>query len=122
MNRPLSPQFVKEDRTGDALYAARTYRPGEIVLDFAEVEWRPRRDRHSVQHPCGSHLYHPVLAMVAHSCDPNCEIEVMGRVLVALKTIAPGDLVSFDYGTTESHLAHPFDCLCGYSGCRGRIG
>ena len=122
MNRPLNPVFVKADPTGEALCAARTYRPGEIVLDFAEVAWRPRRDRHTVEHPCGSHLYHPVLAKVSHSCDPNCQIDVHGRVLVAMKTLAPGDAVSFDYGTTETRLAFPFECHCGFSGCRGRIG
>jgi SET domain len=122
MNRPLNPIFIKSDATGDALYAARTFRPGEIVLDFAEVEWRAKRDRHTVQHPGGWHLYHPVLATVSHNCDPNCQIDVLGRVLVALKTIAPGEAISFDYEITETRFAHPFECLCGYSGCRGRIG
>ena len=122
MNRPLTPLFLKAEAAGQALYAGHTYRPGEIVVDFAEVEWRSKRDRHTVEHPSGLHLYHPVLAMVSHSCDPNCEVELQGRVLVALKTIAAGDPITFDYRATERRLAHPFDCHCGYSGCRGRIG
>ncbi len=122
MNRPLSPLFLKEDATGQALYAARTYRPGEIVVDFVEVDWRPKRDRYTVEHPSGLHLHHPVLASVSHSCDPNCQIDLNGRVLVALKTIAAGEAISFDYQTTERRFAYPFDCLCGFSGCRGRIG
>ena len=114
--------IVKRDATGEALYAARNYRPGDIVVDFAEVEWRPRRDRYTVQHPAGSHLFHPILAKVSHSCDPNCEILLWGRVLVAAKTIAPGEPITFDYETTESAFAYPFQCLCGSSRCRGRIG
>ncbi len=122
MNRRLSPLFLKEDATGQALFASRTYRPGEIVVDFVEVEWRPKRDRYTVEHPSGLHLYDQVLASVSHSCDPNCQIDLQGRVLVALKTIAAGEPISFDYQTTERRFAHPFDCLCGFSGCRGRIG
>jgi hypothetical protein len=121
MNRALAHLIVKRDATGEALYAARIFRPADIVLDFAEVEWRPHRDRHTVQHPIGGHIYHPVLAKVSHSCDPNCEIVLMGRTLVAVRQIAPGEAISFDYTRTETRFAHPFDCLCGSPLCRGRI-
>jgi hypothetical protein len=118
----MAALMLKRDATGEALCAARAYRPGDIVLDFAEVEWRSVRDRHTVQHPSGTHLFHPVLAKVAHSCDPNCRVELPGRILLAARPISPGEPIAFDYRTTESRFAYPFRCLCGASRCRGRIG
>jgi hypothetical protein len=114
--------LVKRDATGQALYAARSYRPGDIVVDFAEVEWRTQRDRHTVQHPTGAHIFHPVLAMVSHGCEPNCEIQVVGRMLVASRPIGSGEAISFDYARTETRFVQPFACLCGSRHCRGRIG
>lgn len=104
-----------------ALYAARAYRPGDGVLEFAEVQWRTHRDR-KVQHPAGGHIYRPVLAMTSHSCEPNCEIVIASRTLIARRPIAAGEPITFDHTRTESRFAHPFDCLCGSRRCRGRTG
>jgi hypothetical protein len=47
---------------------------------------------------------------------------------VALRDIAPGEELSFDYATTTSRAgieAFPgwrFDCLCGAANCRGEVG
>ncbi|MGZ6038822.1 MAG: SET domain-containing protein-lysine N-methyltransferase [Phenylobacterium sp.] len=122
MNRAPTALTIRRDAIGEALYAAHPYLSGDIVLDFAEVEWRPQRDRHTVQHPSGCHLFHPVLATVSHSCDPNCRIQPQGRILVALRPIAAGEPITFDYLTTESRFARPFQCQCGAPNCRRRIG
>jgi hypothetical protein len=114
--------LLKRGRARQALHAARPYRAGEIVLDFAEVEWRPFRGRDTVQHPDSGHIYHPLLAAVAHSCDPNCEIDVRGRLLIAKRPIVTGEAITYDYETCESRLAYPFDCDCGSCRCRRRIG
>jgi hypothetical protein len=118
----LATLFVKKDPTGEALYATRAYRPGEVVFEFEEVEWRPQRDRHTVQHPTGVHMFHPVLAKTAHSCEPNCCINFASRSMTAILPIEPGEAITFDYETTESWFSHPFWCLCGSRRCRGRIG
>ena len=117
---PASLLF-KRDPTGQSLYAARCYRPGEPVLRFDHISWRPARDRYTVQHPGGGHIFHPVLAKVAHACDPNCRVSFRDRALVAIKDILPGQAITFDYKTTESRLSYPFQCLCGSSLCRGWI-
>lgn len=57
-----------------------------------------------------------------HSCAPNCEAQCIdGRIwLVALKDIAVGDELSFDYGyDLESYKEYP--CACGAPNCRGYI-
>ena len=35
------------------------------------------------------------------------------RVLTAVRTIQPGEQISFDYNTTEYEMASPFRCHCG---------
>ena len=114
--------MLKKDHTGERLYAARRFRPGDVVLSFDQIEWRPQRDRHTIEHPFGGHLFHPALAKVAHSCDPNCRISFGNRVLLAIRSIAATEPVTIDYLTTERAISHPFDCRCGSPRCRGRIG
>ncbi len=113
---------VRTNPTGEALYATRPYEPGETVLSFPEVSWRSMRERCTVEHPDGRHLFHPVLAKTAHSCEPNTAVSFTAMALLAVRPIARGDVVSFDYATTETAFSVPFDCLCGASRCRGRIG
>ena len=117
----LAALIARKD-AGDGLWATRGYQAGEVVLEFAEVEWRSQRDRDTVEHALGVHMFNPALAKVAHSCDPNCELWAAQRVLVALRPIAVGEAISFDYETTETWFAHPFWCGCGARRCRGRIG
>ena len=119
---PPAALIVKKDVTGEGIYATRSYGPGDVVFQFEEVEWRPQRDRHTVQHPSGGHIFHPTLSKTSHSCEPNCRIDLPDRAMVAIRTIAPGDSITYDYETTERWFSHPFWCLCGSRRCRGRIG
>jgi len=93
-----------------------------VVFRFEDLEWRTHRDQHTVEHPNGQHFFHPTLAKTAHSCDPNCCIDLHDRVMVAVRPIAAGEPISFDYETTETWFTHPFWRLCGSRRCRGRIG
>jgi SET domain-containing protein len=47
-------------------------------------------------------------------------------VFRALRSVAAGEEVSWDYETFESELSNPFECRCGASNCRrlitGRVG
>ena len=52
-----------------------------------------------------------------HSCRPNAAVQ--GRTLVASRSIARGDEITFDYETTEDAMAEPFCCACGE--CAGRL-
>ena len=54
-----------------------------------------------------------------HSCEPN--IAIQGQiVLVAMRDIAAGEEVCFDYAMSESHPLFEFGCNCGSALCRGR--
>jgi hypothetical protein len=57
-----------------------------------------------------------------HSCDPNCEAQQEeDRIwIVALRDIAPGEELTFNYGyDLEEWRDHP--CECGATGCLGYI-
>ena len=41
--------------------------------------------------------------------------------LVAMRDIAPGEEVCFDYAMSDGSDYDEFDCACGASRCRGRI-
>lgn len=66
-----------------------------------DVDWNPAR-------------------FINHSCAPNCEAENdEGRIwIVALRTIRPGEELSFNYGyDIADYRDHP--CACGAEGCLG---
>lgn len=61
---------------------------------------------------------------IAHHCDPNVQVTVNGDGtfdFVTIKPIKLGELVTFNYNTTEWHMNTPFSCLCGSESCAGLI-
>jgi len=59
---------------------------------------------------------------VNHSCNPNCRVLFAGQVyLAAIRDIAPGEQITFDYSTTQ---IDPYSmlCICGSPNCRGIVG
>jgi len=54
-----------------------------------------------------------------HGCEPN--VALRGVEVLALRDIAAGEEITFDYETTEFEMAVPFKCRCGASTCRGQI-
>jgi SET domain-containing protein len=58
--------------------------------------------------------------MLNHSCEPNCGL--LGQTLVvAMRDIAPGEELSFDYAMCDASDYDEFRCRCGQSNCRGII-
>jgi uncharacterized protein len=58
--------------------------------------------------------------MVNHSCDPNCGI-LGSIILVAIRPIAAGEEVTYDYAMSDGSPYDEFLCTCGTALCRGRI-
>jgi uncharacterized protein len=55
-----------------------------------------------------------------HSCTPN--VGFNGQiVLVAMRDIAAGEPVCFDYAMSDSSPYDEFECHCGTPECRGRV-
>lgn len=57
---------------------------------------------------------------INHSCEPN--LELRGQiVLVALRNIAAGEELCFDYATADGSDFDEFSCRCGAPACRGMV-
>jgi SET domain len=61
----------------------------------------------------------PMWRFLNHACEPNTRLN--GRSLVAVRDLAAGEEVSFDYDSTEWDMAAPFDCGCGSARCRRTV-
>jgi hypothetical protein len=64
-----------------------------------------------------------VAAFINHSCDPNCEAdEIKGRVwIIAIRDIAAGEELTYDYNLYDGDLDDPSPCSCGARNCRGSM-
>jgi SET domain-containing protein len=59
--------------------------------------------------------------IVNHSCDPNAGFANGELVLVALRAIAVGEEITWDYSTSISEAGWALDCRCGSAICRGVV-
>ena len=64
-----------------------------------------------------------VAAFINHSCDPNCEAdEVRGGVFIrALRDIAAGEELTYDYNLYDGRPEDEAQCCCGSQHCRGSM-
>ena len=58
--------------------------------------------------------------MLNHSCEPTCGL-VGATVLVALRDLAAGEELTFDYATCDSSDYDEFVCECGTPSCRSTV-
>lgn len=56
-----------------------------------------------------------------HNCEPNGYIDTVAQTFRALRNIGQGEQITFNYLTTESAMAVPFECICGSPNCFGFI-
>lgn len=58
--------------------------------------------------------------MVNHSCTPNCGISA-GVLVIAMRDIAAGEELTYDFAMTDGSVADVFECNCGSRNCRGKV-
>ncbi len=117
---------------GHSVFARAPIAAGELlvvwgggVVTGAELATLTARERrHSVQ--VEENLYLAPIGppepgdYVCHSCDPNAGLS--GQIsLVALRDIAPGEEVCYDYAMSDGSDYDEFDCACASPLCRGRV-
>lgn len=112
---------------GQGVFAERPYAAGETILVFtgeelstAEAERRGLR-RHCLDVGPGRQLYvDPPARFVNHGCDPNAGLR--GAVtLGALRPIAAGEEIRFDYSACMPDASWSLDCRCASPLCRGLV-
>ncbi|KII85828.1 hypothetical protein PLICRDRAFT_44244 [Plicaturopsis crispa FD-325 SS-3] len=111
-----------------SLQAQKRFDAGEHIVLLEGLSRGPKTYT-SVQ--CGSGLDDHVqlnsdLVYVNHSCAPNVAFDLSASDpsqwhLRALRTISPGDSLTFFYPSTEWDMDQAFDCQCNTENCLGRI-
>jgi len=119
---------VRPCALGRGLFARRAFGPGDLILRLDGPRYGRSDPIHATE--AGANLLqtgrrtyillHPPAVFVNHSCDPNAGV-MDNRRLVAIRTIAPGEEITFDYSTTMDEDFWTLECRCGAANCRGRV-
>jgi hypothetical protein len=130
---PANPFAVGETHLGKAVFAAQGFAEGDTIVRFSgrtvPASRLPRglsgaadrflqiaRDRY--MGPSGR-----IDDLINHSCSPNAGLRFTdgGVFLTALRGIAPGEEIAWDYSTTLADRDWSMDCACGSTQCRGVV-
>ncbi|MDO8361779.1 MAG: SET domain-containing protein [Actinomycetota bacterium] len=57
---------------------------------------------------------------INHACDPTCGLRG-SSVLVALRDLAVGEPITYDYATSDGCDYDEFECSCSSTLCRGKV-
>ena len=122
-----APLFVAETaRTGRGLFTRRAFQRGELVFSMLGerrvYRSRTAEDAHRYENwlSIGPDLFlDPAEPFVFanHSCEPN--LGTSGELdFIALRPIAPGEELTFDYSLASDERPWTMACACGVPGCR----
>lgn len=125
---------VGENHLGKAVFAATGFSEGDVLLEFTGRRMRADqvpgslRGRHDRFVQVTSDQYMGPSGrlddLVNHSCAPNAGLRFTddGVFLVAVRAIAPGEEISWDYSTTLRESNWHMLCQCKAPDCRRVIG
>jgi hypothetical protein len=111
---------------GQAAFAAAAITKGTTLFECSGLAV-PFITMYTICTGPGTHvLFGHAAECIAHSCDPNTRIVVTDEMggtfnFEALRDVAVGELLSFNYMSTEWEMNCDFECLCGAATCFGRI-
>lgn len=122
-NHVFAERRQKTDNSQNALFALRSFHPGDIIADFWAGTVSSEPTYLTVQVGVQRHitLQPEFLQYINHSCDPNVFFDTTAMKLMALKEIKPEDEMVFFYPSTEWKMTQTFECYCGSPLCLGEI-
>lgn len=107
------------------MFSARRWHTGELVISARVTALSPQRTTHSFQTATDTHReFDEPARLLNHSCDPNLGIRdnAFGAFdFLALRPIAAGEELTWDYATSEYHSIAVPECHCGATTCRRTI-
>ena len=130
---------------GKGVFAVRDIARGETIIEYVGeiISWDEAQRRHPHDPAQPNHTFYFHLddghvidgkhegnsaKWINHSCEPNLEAEQVGNrvFLDALRDIAPGEELFFDYGLVidarmTPKLKKEYACWCGAPTCRGTM-
>jgi hypothetical protein len=104
----------------------------DSVIFYLKGTISTRPSKYTIQIAHQQHLNLPTLRKTSddlnycwqylnHSCAPNGYLNTAELTFRALRNIKLGEEITFNYLTTESEMAAPFNCICGSPDCFGFI-
>jgi uncharacterized protein len=130
----LAPSLVGRnglDKGGRGVFARRPIVPGELLAVFggAVISAEQLRQASGEFRRLSLQIDEDLFVVstvegpadwVNHACDPNAGLR--GQLsLVALRPIAAGEEVCYDYAMSDGSAYDEFACACGSHNCRGRV-
>jgi uncharacterized protein len=141
-----NPVEVRDSRLhGNGVFAVRRIPEGTRVIEYLgeRVSHREADRRYGDKHRNDNHTFLFIVdsrtvidagvngneaRFVNHACEPNCESVIEDRrvFINALRTIEPGEELTYDYQIQRDADDPPdvdevFACHCGCAGCRGTM-
>ena len=122
---------VRNNAGFKGVYAKQAIKQESVIFHLkGNISARP--SKYTIQLGSNQHLNFPAIRRpkddldycwqyLNHCCDPNGYMNTAERTFRAFRDIAPGEEISFNYLTTESEMAEPFNCHCGSANCFGFI-
>lgn len=106
-----------------ALYASKNISSGEMVFDAKSLPLQDANDKYAITLAEGKYLNTRgnVIMYLNHSCSPTLVFDKQLLRFTTSREVNTGEMLTFDYATTEITLSEPFNCSCGATNCRGRI-
>ena len=118
----------------DGVYTTGAIRKGAIVVEYTGPRLTNEEADAIYEHSPRTYLFgmidgehvidgDGIAAFINHSCSPNCEAdEIKGRVVIrAIRNIAAGEELAYDYNLYDGDLDDPAVCSCGARKCRGSM-
>jgi len=122
MNEQVVRVKLDNGKYGEMIRAVKPIAAGEVVF-FLSGEIVDAPTKYTIQLDATRHVLTKtaIWKAVNHACEPNIRIDVENRHMVAIRDIAPGEELFFNYNTTEWDMASPFPCGCGSPNCAREI-
>ena len=120
---------IRKSKTGKGVFAKENILKSEVIAEFdgriysyRSKLWNEDLYNHCIQFE--EKKWRDSLGaarFINHSCEPNCGIKHLFEV-VAMRNIAQGEEIFWDYEMTEDHPYWRMQCMCAHKNCRGVIG
>ena len=129
--REVTAVEVRENERYKGVFATEDIRSGSVIFHLrGTVSTRPTK--YTIQLGEERHLEAPPFRKASdkldycwkylnHSCAPNGYINAAELIFLALRDIAMGEEITFNYLSTETEMDVPFNCRCGSANCFGFI-